>query len=324
MGTIFLSLLARQEIFMKNQQFLVILALIAIALSCNLPMQRTTWTNITSVAVTPSSGEKVFNLEVKYQYTWYREYPNVEIYCMYTTPSGRTIPIGSITPEGLDRDREFFSKSQTLAFTVKPKDGKIELGVYLAGCATEHDVNMVTTTFIVVESVYPDPTPTPPLESATVPIMTQQTPILLLKGKIVFDYAKVESSRPGAGGELSRVTDLCVPEITFGTGNIGGQCEKLHITAFMTDESITAQVTGLVDSSGNVTFYYDVSDIGNPNGAWRISYEGQGKFTSATQAAGTATFSYSCNSGSENLIWCWQWTSESFSGTILWSFVQSP
>jgi hypothetical protein len=309
---------------MKNRWPWAMMALMAMVLSCNLPFQRTSWTTITSVTVTPPSGEKDFSLEVKYNYTWDREQPNAEIYCMYTTPGGSTIPIGTVVPAGLDRDRETFSKVDKLAFTVKPKDGRIEPGTYLAGCATEHDGSMVTTTFTITESAAPTPTAMLSLESTLTPTMISQTPLTLPKGQIIFDYAKAESSRPSSGGELSRVTNLCIPEVSFGSNvSISGQCEKLHITALLTDESITAQVTGVVDPSGNVTFSYDVSEIGNPNGAWRISYEGQGKLTSAAQAAGTATFSFSCNSGADNLIWCWKWTSESFSGTIPWSFTPS-
>lgn len=312
---------------MRNRGWITFVTLVGLTLACGLGGERTSATTITGVTVLPPSGEKDFTLEVKYQYTWYRDHPNVEILCMYTAPSGSTMTIGFILPEGLDRDREFFSRVQTLPFTIKAnKDGEIEPGVYVAGCSTELDPRVVTATFMVVENTHPTETPTPnlPLEPAATPTATQLLPVSLVTGKIVFDYAQTESSRPGASGELSKITELCIPEITVEAGNLNGQCEKLHITAFLEDESLTVQVLGQVDPSGNVTFSYDVSDIGNPNGAWRISYEGQGQFTSATQATGMANFSYSCNSGAENLIWCWKWTSESFSGTLPWSFVASP
>lgn len=59
--------------------------------------------------------------------------------------------------------------------------------------------------------------------------------------------------------------------------------------ARLIDESITAQVTGTVDQAGNVTFTYEVTEIGNPNGIWRVVYQGQGKFSSNTQAGARPT-----------------------------------
>jgi hypothetical protein len=324
--------LDRWEVIMKNRWLFALMAWLVATLSCSLPTQQTSWTDITSLTVTPVSGEKDFSLEVKYNYTWDRERPNAEIYCMYTTPSGRTIPVGTLVPTVLDRDREAFSKTAKLAFTIKPKDGKIEPGVYLAGCASGHDSSLKTATFTVTESA--TPTLTPPEEPAAIPIQTPSmeaaspvtttftpTPVPVSRW-IIFDFAKVKSSRPGAGGELSRVTNLCVPEVSLDPlGNLSGQCEKLHIAALLTDESITVQFAGRVDATGNFSFLYDISEIGTPNGAWRISYLGRGKFTSGGQASGIAAFSFSCNSGADNLIWCGKQTSESFSGTIPWSFV---
>jgi hypothetical protein len=247
---------------------------------------------------------------------------------MYTSPSGSTIPIGTIIPEGLDRDQEAFSKVEKLAFSIKPRDGKIESGGYVAGCGTEYTNSVMTANFTVIESeaqpAAETPVDTPSLSVLPTATSTEPPKPGPVSGKIIFDYANTDSSRPGAGGELSRVTELCIPEISIRPdGNLSGQCEKLHITALLTDESFTTQVTGVVDAAGNITFSYDVSEIGTPNGTWRINYEGQGKVTSASEAAGAATFGYSCNSGAENLIWCWKWTSESFSGTIPWKFIPS-
>ena len=113
-----------------------------------------------------------------------------------------------------------------------------------------------------------------------------------------------------------------MPEVSLDSlGNLSGQCEKLHIAALLMDESITVHVTGKVDAAGNFSFSYEVSEIGAPNGAWRISYVGQGKLTLGGQASGRAIFSFSCNSGADNLIWCGKQTSEAFSGAVPWNFV---
>jgi hypothetical protein len=139
----------------------------------------------------------------------------------------------------------------------------------------------------------------------------------------VFDFANAQSSKgPGWGGVLAEVTEACKPEVTItALGEVSGSCERTHITARLVDESFTVQITGMVDADRNITFTYDVSEIGTPNGSWRISYDGQGKFTSQKEASGTASFSYSCSSGQDNLLWCNSQTYEAFSGTVAWSFV---
>ena len=310
---------------MFRHQILTFLTLLAAALACNLPLQPTSWTQITGVTVTPPVGEKEFTLEIKYTFTWDRERPNAEIYCLYLTPGGRSIPIGTLVPAGLDRDRETFTKVERLNFTIQPQAGQIEAGQYRAGCSTEHAGSQQMTSFTVLASLTSTPrpedtrTPTRPgaVELTSTPSLTLTA--APLSGRLVFDYARVESSRPGAGGELARVTELCLPEIHLTGSQLGGECEKLHFTGFLTDESVTVAVTGRLEAAGRLTFSYQVSEIGNPQGTWRILYTGQGQFASPVQAAGVATFRFACNSGAENLVWCWKWTSETFSGSLPWT-----
>ena len=89
-------------------------------------------------------------------------------------------------------------------------------------------------------------------------------------------------------------------------------------------------VIGQVDPSGKVTFTYEVSEIGLPNGSWRVDYSGSGTLTPDGKATGTADFAYTCNSGSENLFWCRivpykdSLTSDAFSGTIPWTLEAAP
>lgn len=311
---------------MKAHWLVGMAALIASMLACSSPFYeepRYTATTINVVKVSPPSGSGSFILEVTYETFWIpgKRIPN--IHCYYVTPDLVTVEIGVIDMFEHIGAREIVTATKTLPFTVSPKNGATSTGNYLAGCTTETNTNTVNTNFTVVGDPVPTQTFTP--EPAPASTSTPQPTAITLKGKIIFDYNGYQSDRPSGGGELDLVTKECIPEVTINQeGLISGTCEKPHITARLVDESFSAQVTGQVDQTGNITFLYDVSEIGTPNGAWRISYEGQGKFTSTTQAAGTATFSYSCNSGSDNLIWCWQWTSESFSGTVPWSFIPSP
>lgn len=307
---------------MRNRLSFASVIMIIAMLACQIPgvSRPPGHTTITGVTIAPPTGEKYFSLEVKYEYVWDRENGNAGVFCSYITPSGKSIPIDHIAADGLDRDGEKFSKVQVFNFSIVPADGIVEFGVYTASCTTfELTSPTVTTNFMVVENS--TPTPEPPSQPAATPTATLQT--AALKGQIVFDFANAQSGKgPGWGGLLAEVTQECKPEVTItALSVVSGSCEKSHITARLVDESFTAQITGAVDADRNVTFSYDVSEIGNPNGSWRISYEGQGKFISQTEASGTASFSYSCSSGQDNLLWCNSQTHEAFSGTVSWSFV---
>ncbi|MDP3186240.1 MAG: hypothetical protein Q8M58_13320, partial [Anaerolineales bacterium] len=54
-------------------------------------------------------------------------------------------------------------------------------------------------------------------------------------------------------------------------------------------------------------------------------YQGQGKFSSNTQAGGTANFIFSCRSNDGSYLWCMGGSagassSSDFTGTVPWSF----
>jgi hypothetical protein len=303
---------------MRTHSILAITTLIAAMLACITPLDEPAPNvKILGVKVNPPSGSGSFNLEVEFSARYSRDIP-ATIYCNYVTPDGKTMPVQSFTPQAGETIR-------SLPFSVAQRNGVIQPGTYLAGCITNNsDSSPVTTTFKVKDDTASTPTPENPSAPKATPTVNPQPQAAALKGQIVFDFAKAQSSRAGAGGETSRVTNLCIPDITItADGSLSGACEKLHIQALLVDESITAQVNGTMDASGNVAFSYDVSEIGNPNGAWRISYKGQGKFSSATLASGIASFSYSCSSGADNLLWCSSQTYEAFSGTVPWSFVPS-
>jgi len=310
---------------MKTHWLLGTVALVAALLACSNPFQpepRYTATTIKSVGVAPTSGSGSFTLEVSYETFWIPDKFIPNIYCNYVAPNGAIVPIGTIDMLYHIGAREIVTATKTLPFTVAQTNGVTQPGTYLAGCTTETNSTPVTTTFVVIGDA--TPTPEPPSETAATPTATLQT--AALKGQIVFDFANAQSSKgPGWGGLLDEVTRECKPELTISAlGVVSGSCDKAHISARLVDESFTVQVTGTVDADRNIIFSYDVSEIGTPNGAWRITYEGQGRFASATQAAGTASFSYSCSSGADNLLWCSSQAYEAISGTISWIFVPSP
>jgi hypothetical protein len=316
---------AVQEAAMRKRLSGFVLVLITMMLSCNVPMaHNTSPTNLISVTVTPPSGEKDFNLEVAYKFEWDREYGNDEIYCTYTSPSGRIIPIGEVNPTGMDRDREAFSKVATMPFSVKSVNGSPEIGIYTAACSTQEVGGKLTTAFVVTQPA--TATPEAPSYQATEPPAARPA----LKGRIIFDYKNANTNPAGWGAYLDEVVKNCIPNVNIGVdSSIHGECEYSGTTIHLENATVTVLVTGSIDKLGNVTFSYEVSEIGavvennNHIGTWRISFTGHGMFTSATQASGNADFGYDCNSGSENRLWCQSQTSSSFSGSLPWSFVPS-
>lgn len=315
--------------------------LIAAMLACSNPFQKEpsyTATTIKSVSVIPPSGTKDFMMEVTYETFWIPEKRIPNILCYYVTPKGITVQIGVIDMFSHIGSRQVDTATKTLAFSVAADNLTIQPGTYLAGCTTETNSAPVTTTFIVIATV--TPTPELPSEPAAMPTATLQT--APLKGKIIFDYNSYQSSRPSGAGELSVPTSNCIPEVTItADGVISGNCEYNGPTSIRTQSTITVHVTGIAVQGGSFTFTYDVTER-FPNGwgdvqgspadvnVWsfeqvrHIFYTGTGVFTSATQASGVATFDFSCDTGADNLIHCWKWSKESFSGTISWSFIPSP
>lgn len=329
---------------MKKSRVLFVSFLIVISLSCNLPfVPKISKTTVVSVSVLPPAGARDFNLTVKYSYEYVRGENSASIHCTYTTPGGSVIVIKIIEPASkeFNIDGNTYSNSETVPFQVKAINGKIETGIYTASCSTLFEGSEVKTTFVVVEGG--EPASAPPQSDVTeAPAIVTDPPVIALpslKGKITFDYSGYQSDRPGGGGELDIVTKSCIPDVTITpTGELTGHCDYSGDTSHMTRVSIvTVTVTGVVKREGYFSFTYDVSETG-PNGwnlkpgenpsvqvwsnnyLWQVVYNGTGTFTSATEASGVANFTYTCDSGADNLIWCWKSTKETFSGTLPWKF----
>ncbi|MEW6717236.1 MAG: hypothetical protein AB1345_07025 [Chloroflexota bacterium] len=330
---------------MKTRFLYPILALIAAVLACNAPSvsdekqatltaaaQATnqasgigrTGIEITELSISPTSGSGKFRVHLAWdphdRGTITCEYSNL----LYSTQGG---DLFSEMKVGVGDDPGFFDFDFE---ETRPGD-------YVLTCFASGETGPLTVTSEEILFTVIGPTDTPMNTPTETPVPTQtptatQPPAVTLKGQIIFDFNKVQSDIPAAGGEMAEVTNPCIPEITIGAdGTFDGACEKLHITAFLVDESFTAQVIGKVDTTGNVTFTYEVSAIGTPNGVWRISYTGQGTFTTGTQASGTANFWFFCDSGSDEknqYLWCANTpnftTTSEFGGTLPWSFVPAP
>jgi hypothetical protein len=326
------------EAAMKSHLSFPIIMLVASMLACTLPTEgdplgegqdKTTLTHITGMDMEPPSGtgSTTFQLVVTYESFYQGFNPPGDISCSYITPNGITKGIGKISVARAHEDKnKMETHTKSLPFNVRQADGKTTSGKYKAQCANEYTTSPLSVDFFVSESAAQPPQP--PSDPATPP---PAKPLLAapLKGRIIFDYAKAESTLVGHGGELDEVTKWCPVVVTIASdGRISGECEYKG-TAFIENATVTANVTGMVDPSGNVTFSYDVTEVGvlsekgNPIGSWRISYQGHGKFTPPDHASGSADFGYNCNSNDENRKWCFSQTSESFSGSIPWSFVPS-
>ncbi len=325
---------------MKKVKVFLVLILMVVTLSCNLPfVPKISKTTILSVAAAPPAGEKDFALSVKYSYLYIRGENSASIHCTYTTPGGSVVVIKIIEPASkeFNIDGKTYSNSETIPFQVKAINGKIEAGIYTAGCSTLFEGSEVKTTFVVVEGSQPDSAP--PQNAVTeAPVIVTEPPVIALpslKGKITFDYSGYQSDRSGGAGELDKVTKTCIPELTIApTGELTGHCEFSGDTSHMMRVSIvTVTVTGIATREGKFSFNYEVNETG-PNGwnlkpgeipsvpvwsnnyLWQVVYNGTGNFITDNEASGIADFTYTCDSGADNLFWCEPATKETFSGTL--------
>ncbi|MGB8648444.1 MAG: hypothetical protein WCF84_24625 [Anaerolineae bacterium] len=207
---------------------------------------------------------------------------------------------------------------------------------------TVEPTDTITPTRTPTMTVTPNPTKTTSAQATqtlATSVAAQQTAAArgpALKGRIVIDYYKAQSSRKDAGAALSDETWRCVPDVTISLdGAVSGQCENKNARNNQGDPAYNYIMTVLVAGqanrqSGSFSFTYELTEISPrvPNAdyaTWRIIYSGSGKFTPAMAAAGTANFSYNCQVNSDVNPWC-GWpapaylTSESFSGTVPWNF----
>ncbi len=333
---------------MNKIRVLGLIFVLAVSLSCNLPfVPKISKTTVETVSVAPPAGERDFSLSVKYSYLYIRGENSASIHCTYTTPGGSVVVIKIIEPASkeFNIDGKTYSNSETVPFQVKAINGKIETGIYTAICSTLFEGSEVKTTFVVVEGSQPDSAP--PQNAVTeAPIIVTEPPVIALpslNGKITFDYSGYQSDRPGGAGELDKVTKTCIPEVTITpTGELTGHCEFSGDTSHMlTVSTVTVYIVGLATREGNFTFSYTVNETG-PNGwnlqpgevpsvpvwsnyyLWKIVYNGTGTFTTDNEASGIANFTYTCDSGADNLFWCVPATKETFSGSLPWKFTASP
>jgi len=164
--------------------------------------------------VDPLVGRNDFTLEVNYSSAyWEMNKKYADIICEYYGLGGAKGQIGKI--DVVMNKAEYAVK--LLPFSVIQPDSDIHQGIYLASCTPEMGGDTMTTTFEVAGDATPTPTisPTP---------MPTQTPIATLPP---IDYANIQSDRVDAGGELSRVTNLCIPDITFNPdGTVIRKCEN--------------------------------------------------------------------------------------------------
>jgi hypothetical protein len=319
---------------MMIRRMLIIFGLwIGTGLACYVPIGITEpltkyaneFTRVDSVRINPQeSGGGTFIAVVDYyaRAPAGKKPPRIE--CTLYSPAGHQ-SIGEIYPPGGD---DYLVQSDTISFVANdPGLYEVEcvgLGNQGGSGTGKFKILKPTSTPTLTQTATKTATVTKTMTSTpvvtTTPTNTDTQAILPVKGKILFDKNGIQSSR-AVGGKLDDVTKWCVPEVTIAADRtISGLCEYKGQT-FVEKAYVTATVTGMVDPSGNVSFSYDVSEIGDPNGAWRVSFEGKGTFTpNNKQATGTAVFTYACNSGAENLLWCFGYTSESADGTIPWRF----
>jgi hypothetical protein len=284
--------------------------------------------NIVDVRITPPSGTDLFGIEV---YVMIYIPDEVWFTCNYVTPDGATMGIFNFSKTATIGQSGPYSA--TKIFPVKPVEGAAKPGTYTATCQDDEGISTKSTTFTVVGS------PTPTLT------LNQPNPTTY-RGRITFDYANAQSTLgAGYGGLLEEITKDCLPDVNIDpVGVISGTCELSGETPQLLDGSFTAKINGQTGAAQGSIFNFTYNVIskgsngwelkpGETPGArvwsteaiWQINYTSvSGNFTSANEASGIANFVYSCDSGAENLIWCFHSTSQSFSGTIPWQFIPSP
>jgi hypothetical protein len=274
---------------------------------------------VTKVVVTPPSGEYAFVMDVEYTTILQKDQPADKITCIYRSPSGKSAEVGSIIPNVIaDKLGQPVKLSESLIFTVKGQDGKVETGVYEAACYSERNNFPLTTNFTVVEA---------------------KTAIFPLTGQIRFDISGVQTNPPGLGGLIDEVIRDCIPDVTFTSdGKIEGLCEYSGPTIIYTHATIKITVDGTIDQEGNFEFTYTayVSDPNNwtlPDTSpdvdvwaeiwyYEVDISGNGALTAMGGASGVADFEYSCDTGADNLLACRESSpTYFFEGTIPWVFV---
>ena len=140
----------------------------------------------------------------------------------------------------------------------------------------------------------------------------QEAATKALMGKFSFDFGSIHAIDPSY--ELLLMVDtICSPGkgpdiLISQDGKISNTTclEGTNPPAHTAVSTFTYKVDGTVDPSGNVKFMFDIYQYGEKDsggvsdGVWHVTLDGQGKFSSPTQASGTASFTYNCDNKS---IW---------------------
>lgn len=311
--------------------------------SCNFPFHpKVNKTTVSSISVSPAVGLGEFTLELGYSYYFVAGEVNDLIRCSYTTPGGSSILIGMVKPnppEEVLGDLITVDGYDKKTFTVKPINGEVETGLYTLVCYTEVGDSEKSTSFAVIASgeTVATPTNTPENQAAATPTNTPTPEPQPITGKILFDYNGYQSERAGGGGEIDLVISKCVPKVRFmPNGTVIGECVYNGQTNHLGQSEITIRIDGTFVPGGTITFTYyayetgpvfvpdGVNDESDPYAEWSINFSGSGMFNTATQASGTANFTYNCNSHYEYDFWCGNKVEESFSGSIPWTFIADP
>ncbi len=311
---------------MKNRLHIALVVLLAAMLACrgiSEPGQFSS-TDIISVTVSPQAGTGSFKLSVTVKAEVSEGSTPENVHCYYVTPDGATMEIGQYSPTRLPLLPSLQPPAQTMEihFSVRPEKGIIQPGSYLAGCTNDRNSSMKTTTFRVVTG---EATITPTLpgpQPTLAPTQASQFLSSPLKGKFIFDYAAIRVTAANVDDRFGSAADLLsnLVDAMCGTKTDRWQSPEITITpdgklsnttcregfdppGFLTISTFTYQVNGTVDASGNVQFTLEIYQYGpefegTPDGVYHLVINGQGKFTTPTQAAGTASFTFNCDNNS--------------------------
>jgi hypothetical protein len=255
--------------------------------------------------------------------------PNdVPFTCNYVAPSGGTFLIGNYT------DTQHLDEPTTTSmyFSLTPREGTVEPGLYVATCKDDDLRTSKSTNFVVTEESTPTPTLTPTPRPST------------LMGRITFTFGQMISDSTNGFGDITIIQGACVPDVVISsTGEITGICGYSGtVMGLLSEMDVDANVTGPVVQSGAMEFTYTViaqgsngwdlqpgetaadAQVWNNIAVWQVTFTGTGVFTNQTSASGNANISYSCDSGASNLYWCSSLNKMTYTGTVPWTFSAVP
>ena len=251
---------------------------------------------------------------------------DVSFTCNYVAPGGGTFPIGNYTDDKLMTE----PLSTSMFFSIEPREGQVEPGIYVATCQDDELRSKKSTNFVVVS----EPTPTATITPEPQP----------LAGQIIFDYGHMVSGSGTDYGNIDILQKACVPGVTVSTnGEIDGTCAYTGtVMGLLSEMTVTASVTGTSVQGGTMNCVYTVigegsngwdlkpgqtaadTEVWNNIAVWQATFTATGAYSTTTTATGTANINFSCDSGAGNLYWCSSKTKSNFTGTVPWTFTVTP